>query len=127
SPSFTATLPTIPFADSVLQRFGACTGLPASRGPPSSLVQLRMAVWTGDARDTRPTAVIRKHPMELPVGFARFGHRPPLSVLLHEIQNLVGEPRVRGVDRINLGHVVVPRQHERANASVWTFARRLLQ
>ena len=24
------------------------------KGPPSSLVQLRTAVWTGDARDTRP-------------------------------------------------------------------------
>src|SRR5262245_13545527 len=24
------------------------------KGPPSSPVQLRMAVWTGDARDTRP-------------------------------------------------------------------------
>src|ERR1035437_7492840 len=29
-------------------------GLPASKGPPSSLVQLRTAVWTDDARDTRP-------------------------------------------------------------------------
>jgi hypothetical protein len=26
------------------------------KGPLSSLVQLRIAVWTGDARDTRPTA-----------------------------------------------------------------------
>ena len=28
------------------------------KGPPSSLVQLRTAVWTGYARDTRPRAVI---------------------------------------------------------------------
>src|SRR5436309_8912348 len=27
---------------------------PNPKGPPSSLVQLRTAVWTGDARDTRP-------------------------------------------------------------------------
>jgi hypothetical protein len=32
--------------------------LPTSKGPPSSLVQLRIAVWTGDTRDTRPKAVI---------------------------------------------------------------------
>src|SRR5262249_41147422 len=31
---------------------------PTSKGPPSSLVQLRIAVWTGNARDTRPTPVI---------------------------------------------------------------------
>jgi hypothetical protein len=30
--------------------------LPTSKGPPSSLVQLRIAVWTGDTRDTRPCA-----------------------------------------------------------------------
>jgi len=30
--------------------------LPTSKGLPSSLVQLRIAVWTGDARDTRPTS-----------------------------------------------------------------------
>jgi hypothetical protein len=28
--------------------------LPRFKGPPSSLVQLRTAVWRGDARDTRP-------------------------------------------------------------------------
>ncbi len=27
---------------------------PNPKGPPSSLVQLRSAVWTGDARDTEP-------------------------------------------------------------------------
>jgi hypothetical protein len=32
--------------------------LPTSKGLPSSLVQLRIAVWTGDARDTRPEANI---------------------------------------------------------------------
>src|SRR5262245_953173 len=37
----------------------ACGGLRSapdsrSRSPPSSLVQLRTAVWTGDTRDTRP-------------------------------------------------------------------------
>ena len=32
--------------------------MPTSKGPPSSPVQLRIAVWTGDTRDTRPEAVI---------------------------------------------------------------------
>jgi hypothetical protein len=32
--------------------------LPNSKGPPSSLVQLRSAVWTGDTRDTTPAADI---------------------------------------------------------------------
>jgi len=35
------------------------TWLPISKGPPSSLVQLHTAVWTGDTRDTKPKAVIR--------------------------------------------------------------------
>ena len=30
--------------------------MPTSKGLPSSLVQLRSAVWTGDTRDTRPKA-----------------------------------------------------------------------
>src|SRR5258706_9962621 len=42
----------------------ACGGLrstpelPTSKGPPSSLVQLRIAVWTCDTRDTRPISDI---------------------------------------------------------------------
>ena len=31
-------------------------------GPSSSLVQLRVAVWTGNARDTRPKSEV-KHPI----------------------------------------------------------------
>jgi len=31
----------------------------ARKGPPSSLVQLRITTWTGDARDTRPNSDIR--------------------------------------------------------------------
>jgi hypothetical protein len=33
--------------------------VPTSKGPPSSLVQLRIAVWTGDTRDTLPIGDIR--------------------------------------------------------------------
>jgi hypothetical protein len=33
---------------------------PTPKGPPSSLVQLRITVWTGDARDTRPMADVDK-------------------------------------------------------------------
>jgi hypothetical protein len=33
--------------------------LPTSKDLPSSLVQLRSAVWTGDTRDTRPDSDIR--------------------------------------------------------------------
>src|SRR5437764_3477458 len=58
--ALTATLTTIA-DDSSLQRFEAGTGLPASKDLPSSLVQLRIAVWTGDTRDTRPTPVIGMH------------------------------------------------------------------
>ncbi len=36
----------------------ATVGMPNPKGPPSSLVQLRSAVWTGDTRDTRPTAEV---------------------------------------------------------------------
>jgi hypothetical protein len=32
--------------------------LPTSKDVPSSLVQLRNAVWTGDTRDTRPVAEV---------------------------------------------------------------------
>ena len=41
--------------------------------------------------------------------FLRAHDRLLLSVRSHEIQNLVGEQRVRGIDRVDLGHVVVPR------------------
>jgi hypothetical protein len=34
--------------------------LPTSKDLPSSLVQLRNAVWTGDTRDTRPKTDIRE-------------------------------------------------------------------
>jgi hypothetical protein len=34
--------------------------LPTSKGPPSSLVQLRTTVWIGDARDTRPYSDMRR-------------------------------------------------------------------
>src|SRR5450759_3028459 len=57
-PTLAATLTTIAFDDSSLQWFEACPGRPASKGPPSSLVQLRTAVWTDDARDTRPNSDI---------------------------------------------------------------------
>jgi len=32
--------------------------LSTSKGPPSSLVELRIAVWTGVTRDTRPISAI---------------------------------------------------------------------
>ena len=35
---------------------GSATDSPNPKGPPSSPVQLRTAVWTGNARDTRPSA-----------------------------------------------------------------------
>jgi hypothetical protein len=58
-------VPTFPQrSPSSLLTTAACGGLrstpdcPTSKGPPSSLVQLRMAVWTGHARDTRPDSDI---------------------------------------------------------------------
>src|SRR3974390_1506357 len=38
------------------------TRLPTSKDLPSSLVQLRNAVWTGDTRDTRPNSDIAAVP-----------------------------------------------------------------
>ena len=37
------------------------TQLPNPKGPPSPLVQLRIAAWTGDARDTRPKSEVGGH------------------------------------------------------------------
>jgi len=49
--------------------------LPNSKGPPSSLVQLRFAVWTGVTRDTRPIAEVEHH-------WARAVTWPPSPALL---------------------------------------------
>src|ERR1700730_12430762 len=55
---FSATFTTIALDDRSLRwlELGAC--LPASKDPPSSLVQLRTAVWTCFARDPRPISDI---------------------------------------------------------------------
>ncbi len=46
---------------------------------------------------------------------------------LHELQHLVGQPRVRRVDRIDLRHVAVLRQHEAARTAGRPLAGGLLQ
>jgi hypothetical protein len=46
---------TIAFGESGLRRLEIGTSLPNPKGPPSSLVQLRTAVWMGDADGTRPS------------------------------------------------------------------------
>ncbi len=46
----------------------------------------------------------------------------PLLPRLHELQNLVRQPRIGGVDRIDLRHVAVLRQHLRVGASAGSFA-----
>src|SRR5450759_3983266 len=51
---FAATFTTVAFDHSSLRWLEINTCLPTSKGPPSSLVQLHTAVWTGDTRDTRP-------------------------------------------------------------------------
>src|ERR1700738_4379849 len=51
---FSATFTTIAFDDSSLRWLEINTLLPTSKGLPSSLVQLRTAVWTGVTRDTMP-------------------------------------------------------------------------
>jgi hypothetical protein len=56
---FSATFTTIAFVDSSLRRLEINTELPTSKDLPSSLIQLRAAVSTGDAHDTRPKADIR--------------------------------------------------------------------
>jgi hypothetical protein len=47
-------LTTTAFDRSSLRWLEISTWLPNPKGPPSSLVQLRIAVWTGVTRDTRP-------------------------------------------------------------------------
>src|ERR1700730_15613806 len=55
---FSATFTTIAFDDSSLRWLDNTADLPTSKGLPSSLVQLRSAVWTGVTRDTMPQADI---------------------------------------------------------------------
>ena len=60
------TRPTFPQRSrSLLLTTAACAGLDQPliadlEGLPSSLVQLRSAVWTGDTRDTKPISDIRR-------------------------------------------------------------------
>jgi hypothetical protein len=53
-PLLTITFTTAAFDRSSLWLFEASPYRVVPKGPPSSLVQLRIAVWTGDARDTMP-------------------------------------------------------------------------
>src|ERR1700682_1950016 len=55
---FSATFTTGAFDDSSLRWLEVDTVLPTSKDLPSSLVQLRIAVWTGVTRDTRPISDI---------------------------------------------------------------------
>src|SRR5262249_3245020 len=58
-PDVSATLTTIALDDSSLRWLEACTCLPTSKGPPSSLVQFRTVVLRQCVRDTRPEADLR--------------------------------------------------------------------
>ena len=51
---FTITFTTAAFDRSSLWLFEASSYTATPKGQPSSLVQLRTAVWTGVTRDTRP-------------------------------------------------------------------------
>src|SRR5580698_6187276 len=53
----------------------------------------------------------------------------PLSLFprLDEIQNLVGQAGVRGIDRIRLRHVAVLRQQDAADAAMLAFAEAVFQ
>src|SRR5262252_2259144 len=59
-PDVSATLTTIALDDSSLRWLETCTRLPASKGPPSSLVQFRTVVLRRCLRDTRPVADLRR-------------------------------------------------------------------
>jgi hypothetical protein len=61
-PSLTATLTTTTINRSSLQRLEIGPWLPTPKGPPTSFMQLRVAMWTGYARDTRPVAEVEKPP-----------------------------------------------------------------
>ena len=47
----TMTLTTVAFDQSSSWQFEASSYMAAPKGPPSSLVQLRIAAWTGGTRD----------------------------------------------------------------------------
>src|SRR6516164_7783177 len=81
-PGVSAALTTIAFDNSSLRWLEVNTCLPTSKGPPPSLVQLRMAVWTGDARDTRPIADIDGTGI------------PQCSSLIYAIVWVAAQPRV---------------------------------
>jgi hypothetical protein len=53
-PDVSATFTTIAFDDSSLRWLGISDLIAEPEDLPSSLVQLRIAVWTGVTRDTRP-------------------------------------------------------------------------
>ena len=64
-----ATLTTTAFDRSSLRWLEISTCLPNPKGPPSSLVQLRIAGTHDDARDTRPTTDLveaRRRPSTAP-------------------------------------------------------------
>ena len=58
-PGFSATLTTMAFGHSSLRWLGIGDLITEPEGPPSSPVQLRNAVWTGDARDARHRLPVR--------------------------------------------------------------------
>src|SRR3984893_12683525 len=61
---FSATFTTIAFDDSSLRWLEISTWLTTSKDLPSSLVQLRSAVWTGVTRDTRTICDSKYPPAE---------------------------------------------------------------
>jgi hypothetical protein len=56
--AFSPTLTTMVFDHSSMRGLRSATRSLNRKGPPSPLVQLCIAVWTGDARATRPEADI---------------------------------------------------------------------
>jgi len=69
---FSATLTTMAFDHSSLRWLEINTWLSTSKGPPSSLVELRIAVWTGVTRDTRPISAMGVTTLPLLRGMLQF-------------------------------------------------------
>jgi hypothetical protein len=79
--------------------------LPTSKGPPSSLVQLRTAVWTDSTRDTRPRAVL--HVVVARGLLGRFERRIPLED--------VEEDKVSAAFKNGVLTITVPKSAEAKN------------
>src|ERR1700704_3511509 len=91
----------------------------------------RAECWGLMVRDARRCRAphhegFRPHPEEARSAVSKDEATARLLPRLHELQNLVGQARIRGIDRIDFRDVAVLRQHVGARASARALAACLL-